>query len=70
MTVEITDAELLADLMNALTRSGCVADRATGRACRVAHPLASSEDEAVIEVAFFLRAWQLCHPNVGTRLVA
>lgn len=70
MMVEISDGELLSDLMNAFTRSGCIANRATGRTCQVIHPLASSDDEALLEVAFFLRAWQLRHPKVGARIAA
>jgi hypothetical protein len=68
MTVEITDSDLLTDLMNAFARSGCIANRATGRACRVIHPLASNAEEALLEVAFFIRAWQLRHPDVGAKL--
>jgi hypothetical protein len=68
MTVEITDGDLLADLMDALKRSGCPADRTGSRAFRVTHPLAATQDEAVLEVAFFLRAWQLRHPGVGATL--
>jgi hypothetical protein len=65
MQVEITDGNLLAELVDALTRSGCRADPTNRRACRVVHPLASSENEALLEVAFFVRAWQLRHPGVG-----
>ncbi len=65
MKVEITDAKLLTDLVDALKRGGCRADRTTRRACRVVHPLASSDSEALLEVAFFVRAWQLRHPGVG-----
>jgi hypothetical protein len=68
MTVEITDGSLLTELVSALTRSGCRANPTTRNACRVVHPLASSEDEAVLEVAFFVRAWQLRHPSVGATL--
>jgi hypothetical protein len=68
MTVEIDDGTLLGDLIDALTRGGCHADRTADRACRVVHPLASTKDEAVLEVAFFLRAWQLRHPGVAATL--
>lgn len=70
VTVEITDEALLTDLMRALARSGCRVDRMAKSACRVIHPLATNEDEALLEVAFFLRAWQLGHPDVGTTIAA
>jgi hypothetical protein len=65
MKVEITDGNLLADLVDALRRGGCRASRETKASCRVVHPLASNENEALLEVAFFVRAWQLHHPSVG-----
>lgn len=65
MKVELSDAKLLAELADALTRSGCRADPTTRRACEVDHPLATSEHEALLEVAFFVRAWQLSHPDVS-----
>jgi hypothetical protein len=65
MRVEITDGNLLAELVEALKRGGCRADPATRRSCHVVHPLAASDNEALLEVAFFVRAWQLRHPNVG-----
>jgi hypothetical protein len=70
MKVEITDAKLLADLVAALKRGGCSADATTRRACRVVHPLATSENEALLEVAFFVRAWQLRHPGVDATVTA
>jgi hypothetical protein len=70
MTVEITDGALLAELIDAFARGGCRADRTTERACHVDHPLATSKAEAALEVAFFLRAWQLRHPGVAATLTA
>ena len=68
MTVEINDGALLKDLMDALARSGCRAQRTADRACHVIHPLASSKAEAMLEVAFFLRAWELRHPGFAATL--
>ena len=64
MKVEITDGKLLTELVDALMRSGCRANPTTRSACDVVHPLASSEHEALLEIAFFVRAWQLHHPGV------
>ena len=63
-TVELTSAAHLPCLIDAFRRNGCVADRAAATRCRVLHPSATDEDEARVEVAFFLRAWQLRHPQV------
>jgi hypothetical protein len=65
MKVEITDGKFLTELVDALAHSGCRANRMTRSACEVVHPLATSENEAFLEVAFFVRAWQLHHPGVG-----
>ena len=65
MKVEITDANLLTELVEALRRGGCRASLATEESCHVVHPLASSDSEALLEIAFFVRSWQLRHPSVG-----
>jgi hypothetical protein len=70
MTVEITRPELLADLIEVLSRSGCPAIRTAATRCHVRHPAATSDVEARLEVAFFLRAWQLAHPGVTATLTA
>jgi hypothetical protein len=68
ITVEITRASFLPDLIDTLRRSGCLVDRVTSSVCRVVHVHASSPDEARVEVAFFLRAWQLRHPEVAATI--
>jgi hypothetical protein len=68
MTVEITRADLLADLMETFSRSGCPATPTAATRCHVRHPAASSDREAWLEVAFFLRAWQLAHPGIAATL--
>ena len=70
MRVEISDRSLLAELVDALNGSGCRVDRTTARTCHVVHPLAASENEALLEVAFFVRAWQLGHPGVAATVKA
>jgi hypothetical protein len=64
MRIEISDRNLLAELVDALKGSGCRAHATTASACSVVHPLATTENEALLEVAFFVRAWQLGHPGV------
>jgi hypothetical protein len=68
MTIKINPSELLADLMTTLARSGCpTAPTATG-VCQVRHPLASTEQEEWLEIAFFVRAWELAHPGVAATI--
>jgi hypothetical protein len=63
LTVEITSAALLPSLIDAFRRNGCEADRCAETSCRVVHR-GHDETEARLEVAFFVRAWQLRHPDV------
>ena len=67
-TVEITSAAHLPSLIDAFRRNGCVAVRAAATRCRVIHTSAHDEQEARLEVAFFLRAWQLRHPHVDATI--
>jgi hypothetical protein len=64
LTVEITQPALLPDLISGLERSGCVADRVAPSACRVRAVGGANGTEERLELAFFLRAWQLNHPGV------
>jgi hypothetical protein len=70
LTVELSDGKLLSELVDALKRSGCRAQKTSHSACHVVHPLASDENEALLEVAFFIRSWQLRYPGVGATLRA
>jgi hypothetical protein len=67
LTIEISCAALLPALIDAFTRGGCRVQRYAETSCRVVHS-AHDEAEARLEVAFFLRAWQLCHPGVDARI--
>jgi len=64
MVVEITQPALLPDLISGLERSGCAADRVAPSACRVRDLDAADAKEGRLELAFFVRAWQLGHPGV------
>ena len=68
LVVEITQPALLPDLITGLKRSGCVADRVAPAACRVRDLGTASREEARLELAFFVRAWQLGHPGVGVKI--
>jgi hypothetical protein len=64
LQLELSDADLLAEIMGALSRNGCLTKRITPRVCRVVYPRASDAREAWLEVGFFIRAWQIHHPGV------
>jgi hypothetical protein len=65
LVVEITQAALMPDLISGLERSGCAADRVGPAVARVRDlGNGTSEEEARLELAFFVRAWQLGHPGV------
>jgi len=64
LVVEITQPALLSDLISGLERSGCAADRVAPSACRVGDLGGADVEEERLELAFFVRAWQLGHPGV------
>jgi hypothetical protein len=64
LVVEITQPALLPDLISGLERSGCAADPVAPSACQVRGLGATDAEEQRVELAFFLRAWQLGHPGV------
>jgi len=61
LTVNVNRPELVNDLVHALQRSGCRVRRTGPWSCAVEHLEAMDEDEARVEVTFFLRAWQTRH---------
>lgn len=63
LRLELSDERLLGDLIHALARHGCLADRVTPTECRIVYPRAWRPDEAQLELRFFLRAWQANHPG-------
>jgi hypothetical protein len=65
LLVRIGDPRLLDDLVSILSRNDCIAQPVADDACRVVHVFAGPADEALRELVFFLRAWQLGHPGVS-----
>lgn len=65
MKVSVNDPAGLDLLVDDLLRSGCVPARMDEETVEVIHPDAASAREALTELAFFLRAWQLRHPEVA-----
>ncbi len=62
LTVHVNRADLVDDLVASFQTSGCSARRIGIRSCAVEHMSAWDQNEARVEVTFFLRAWQLRHP--------
>jgi hypothetical protein len=63
-TLELSDEDLLGELMRALAHQGCLTDRLGPNACRVVTPGAWTAREARLEIGLFVRAWQSRHPGV------
>ena len=64
MKLELSDEKLLGELMNALARQGCLADRIAPNVCRIVYSRTWTTREAQLELRFFVRAWQANHPGV------
>jgi hypothetical protein len=70
MRVTVSDPAAIPDLIAALRRGNCVAaDAADG--IEVAFPwIATPADarQAIVELTFFARAWELAHPGLSLAL--
>jgi hypothetical protein len=64
LTVHLNRPDLVDDLVASFRRSGCLARRIGLHSCAVEHTEARDEQEARIEVGFFVRAWQARHGMV------
>jgi hypothetical protein len=64
LNVRIGDPALLPGLISALSSNDCITQRVGSDACRVVHVFAGQAEEALSELVFFVRAWQLAHPDV------
>ena len=67
-TLELSDEDLLGELMGALACQGCLTDRLGPNSCRLVTPRGWTAREARLEVGLFVRAWQACHPGVDAIL--
>ena len=70
MRIDVEDEQLLADLMAALARNGCLTNRTGPSTFRVVSPRARDVREAQLEIGFFVRAWQARHPGVEAILTS
>jgi hypothetical protein len=65
LEVRVSDPSLLADVVASFSGNACVAYPVGRHSCLVVHVHAASTEEALQEVRFFLRAWELRHPGVS-----
>jgi hypothetical protein len=63
--VRVSEPCLLEELMSALLHHGCLTNRTSSDSCLVVHVHAHDAVEARHEIAFFVRAWRLAHPDVS-----
>ncbi len=68
--VRISDPVLLEELISAFLQNGCVAHRSSADSCRVLQFHAAHHEEALRELVFFVRAWQLTRPTVSAVVIA
>lgn len=66
--VRINAPDLLPGLVASFLGAECVAQAVERDSCVVVHPHADDSRQAHEEVAFFVRAWQLDHPDVEVEL--
>ncbi len=64
MEVELSRPELIVPLMQTLRSLDCSCMRIARNRCAVFHRTAADPREALIELTFFLRAWQGQHEPV------
>jgi len=72
MRLTVSDHAAIPDLLTALRRGNCVADGADD-GIEVAFPwVATLADarQAIVELTFFARAWELSHPGLSVALEA
>jgi hypothetical protein len=70
MKVHVTDSACIGELIHDLLRAGCVPARLDAETLVVVYPDAHDAKQARTELEFFLRAWQVGHPQVGVTLIS
>ena len=67
--VRISNSELLGDLKNYLEAAECSVREVGQVTLDVSMPRAPSDDQALREIAIYLRAWTAMHPDAVARVV-
>ena len=69
MLVKLSDPALVDELVDFLSRAGCIAQAQDGTTVLVSIPRSLREDAAVLELDLYLRVWEATHPQAhATRL--
>lgn len=71
MRLTVSDSALVPELVTALRRGRCVADRGGRSGVEVAFPWVTTvweAQQAVVELVFFVRAWEATHPGISIRV--
>jgi hypothetical protein len=68
VTLEIEKPSLLPVLMERLEANGCVTEVRVDGICHVAYPEAADAAEELLELRFFVRAWQARHGGLELTL--
>jgi len=73
MRLTVSAPSGIPELVAALRRGDCVADRGTDDTVDVAFPWVSTltdARQAILELTFFARAWELSHPGLSVAVAA
>jgi hypothetical protein len=70
MRVYLDDTTLFEDLQKTLREARCTWEAVGDGAVEIAHPAALDEREELIELTFFLRAWQAARPEAQIELLS
>jgi hypothetical protein len=67
--IRLNDPAALEELRETLAASDYSTARIDAATLLVTHPLSIDEDEARVELAFYLKAWAITHPGVEAEVI-
>lgn len=70
MLVKLSDPALVDDLVDFLSRSGCIAQAQDETTVLVSIPRSLREDAAQLELDLYLRVWEATHPEARASRLA
>jgi hypothetical protein len=69
MRVQLSDPAHLDDLIEFLERSSCVVEQTGSSELRVSIPKSLRPDAERLELALYLRVWEVTHPGIEAAVV-
>jgi hypothetical protein len=69
MKILLSDAAMLADLVDYLTVEGCVVEQVGPNLIEASRLSSVRHDQARLELDLFLRAWQQKNPGIEVRIL-